>query len=476
MKMKKASTLGAGAVALTVLLAGCGSNTTTTSTVSPNTAATAASTAAASTAPAKKVTITAESFKADQKEKNDQLDQRIARFKAKYPNVEFKKDDWQYNPLEIGIKMASNSAPTEYTTYATEGKVLVDKKWIADITDSMNAWEHAKDMNDLLSKPFVVNGRTYGVPIDGYVMTITLNKKLFKEKGVPLPPMDWTWDDLLDAARKINDPAKGIAGFIPMGKGPEAGWNWTNFLYAAGGDVQKLDNGKVVSLFDSEAGLQALQFYKKLKDENLIPQNWALGYGDALNAFAQGRGAMVMCGSGNAADTAINEGGISKDDLVVYPMPSFTKGGKHTGVLGGNYRVINPKSDKDQQQMAFKWIVDEYFTDDFLKSTQKEIEDRKTKNRVYIPQPINYWKDSSDFGKKYTDLLAKYDNVFKYDPQLLALWDGKPEAQYEAQKFYTEMANVIQKVFTTKDVDLKKLLTDTSTKVQTEVFDKVKVE
>lgn len=229
--------------------------------------------------------------------------------------------------------MASNSAPTEYTTYATEGKVLVNKKWVADMTDSMNTWDHAKDMNDLLSKPFVINGKTYGVPVDGYVMTITLNKKLFKEKGVELPPIDWTWDDLLDAARKISDPAKGIAGFIPMGKGPEAGWNWTNFLYAAGGDVQKLDNGKVVGQFNSEAGLKALEFYKKLKDENLIPQNWALGYGDALNAFSQGRGAMVMCGSGNAADTAINEGGISKDDLVVYPIPSLTKGGKHSRVF-----------------------------------------------------------------------------------------------------------------------------------------------
>jgi multiple sugar transport system substrate-binding protein len=284
MRAKKASTMSA--IALTVLIAGCSSSNGTSSTTSPAPAAKESTPAAATAAPAaKKVTITAQSFKADQKEKNDQLDQRIARFKTKFPNADFKKDDWQYNPLEIGIKMASNSAPTEYTTYATEGKVLVDKKWVADITDSMSSWAHAKDMNDLLSKPFVVNGKTYGVPIDGYVMTITLNKKLFKEKGVDLPPMDWTWDDLLAAARKINDPAKGIAGFIPMGKGPEAGWNWTNFLYAAGGDVQKLDNGKVVGVFNSDAGLQALEFYKKLKDENLIPQNRAHGYGDALNSF-----------------------------------------------------------------------------------------------------------------------------------------------------------------------------------------------
>ncbi|MNH90347.1 Lipoprotein LipO precursor [compost metagenome] len=474
MKPMKYSVIGCAA--LTLVVAGCSSTSpTSTGTTSPE-ASKAAATSAPTAAPAKKVSISVQGFKSDQKEKNEQLDLRIQRFKGKFTNAEIKKDDWQYNPQEIGIKMASNSAPSEYTTYATEGKVLVDKKWIADISDSMSRWKHANDMNDLLSKPFVVNGKTYGIPLDGYVMTITLNKKLFRDKGVELPPMDWTWDDFLDSARKLNDPAKGVAGFIPMGKGPEAGWNWTNFLYAAGGDVQKVEGGKVIGQFNSEAGLKALEFYKKLKDENLIPQNWALGYGDALNAFAQGRGAMVMCGSGNAADTAINEGGISKDDIVVYPMPAVSKGSKHTGVLGGNYKVLNPKGSKEEQEMTFKWVVDEYFTDEFLTSTQKEIEDRKGKNRIYIPQPINYWKDSSDFGKKYADILAKHDNVFKYDPQLLSLWDGKPEAQYEGQKFYTEIANVIQKIFTTKGIDVKKELEEVSVKVQKEIFDKVKIE
>ncbi|MDQ0887028.1 ABC-type glycerol-3-phosphate transport system substrate-binding protein [Paenibacillus sp. V4I9] len=82
MKAKKASAISA--IALTVLLAGCGTNSTTTSTTSSP--ASAKETAAATATPAaKKVTITAQGFKPDQKEKNDQLDQRISRFKAKTP-------------------------------------------------------------------------------------------------------------------------------------------------------------------------------------------------------------------------------------------------------------------------------------------------------------------------------------------------------------------------------------------------------
>src|SRR5690606_1010885 len=49
-------------------------------------------------------------------------DDKIRRFNEVYPNVEIVKSDWQYNPNEIGIKMAANEAPTLFNTYATEGK------------------------------------------------------------------------------------------------------------------------------------------------------------------------------------------------------------------------------------------------------------------------------------------------------------------------------------------------------------------
>lgn len=424
---------------------------------------------------AEPVTITVQGQKPDKKEAIEQLNLKIDRFKKANPNVTIKTDDWEYNPNEIGIKMAANNAPTEFTSYLTEGRALAERNWAADLTSLYNSWSHKDDINPIMAGPVTVDGKIYGVPVDAYVMTITLNKKIFEEKGVPLPPLDWTWQDLIDVAKKVNDPAKGIAGFIPMGKGNEAGWNWTNYLYAAGGDVQTVADGKVTATFNSDAGLKALQFYKDLKDANVLPKNWALGYGDALNLFNQGRGAMVMCGSGNAADAAINTGGISKDDIVVYPIPSLEKGGKHTGVLGGSFKVINPKASAAEQKTAFNWITSEYFTDDYINAIDSEIATRKGENKIYVPQTIFYFKQESDFGKKFTDMLAKHDNVFTYDPTLMSMLDGKPEAQYEAQQTYAEISNVIQKVLTTKNIDLKKALDDAAKKVQTEVYDKIKV-
>ncbi|RKP46786.1 sugar ABC transporter substrate-binding protein [Cohnella endophytica] len=475
-----------GALAFVIVLAGCGSgknegnasSTPPASTTDATDGSTPdASTPAAPTPNADPVSIVAYAWPADKTEENATLDARIKRFEAKYPNVTVTPKYWKYENTEIAIKMASNSAQTEFTTWATEAQMLSSKKWIIDLTDKLNGWTYAKDLNSVALAPFIIDGKTYGIPIDAYGMTITINKKLFKDKGVELPPLDWTWDDMLTAAKAVNDPAKGIAGFVPMGKGTESGWNWTNFLYSAGGEVESVADGKVTATFNSEAGLKALQFYKDLKDANVIPKTWALGYGDALTLFKQGRAAMVMCGSGNALDTAINQGGLNKDDLLIYPIPSMTKGGKHIGIAGGNYKVINGLATKEQQQAAFDFVVDEYFTDAYLDSIDAQITSQKGKNQVYVPQLINYWNDDSEYGKKYEAVLAKHDNVYKFPAELSQLMESKKEASYETQAYYGELANVIQKVFTSKgDIDLQKILDDAAAKIQKNNFDKVKIE
>jgi multiple sugar transport system substrate-binding protein len=450
-----------------LLLAGCSSSSKPTASLVPD--------SNPSGIPPARVSIAINSFPADKTEENKTLDAKIGRFSAKFPHVAISKNAWAYQNTEIALKMAANTAPTEFTTWATEGKLLADRKWIADLTDYLAAWPQAKALNEQAWQAFVIGGKTYAVPIDVYSMTITINKKLFAAKGIALPPLDWTWDELLAAAQAVNDPAKGIAGFIPMGKGTEAGWNWTNYLYAAGGDIETVADGKVTAAFNSDAGVRAMTFYQKLMSSGVFPENWALGYGDALTLFNQGRGAMVMCGGGNAVDVAINQGGLKAEDLALYPIPSMVKGGKHTGVLGGNYKVVNGQASKEEQQAAFNFIIDEYFSDAYIDAISKQIEAQKALNKVYVPALINYWDQNSDYGKKVTAMIAKHDNVFVYAPELNALFDSKPEATYETQAYYAEVTKVIQKVFTTKDVDIKQLLDEAAAKLQRDVFDKVKI-
>ncbi|WHX49916.1 extracellular solute-binding protein [Paenibacillus woosongensis] len=422
----------------------------------------------------RKITIKVHYPLPDETTLRQQEDDKIARFQAKYPNVTIIKDDWAYDVNEIGVKMAANEAPTFYNTWATEANFLVERGWVADITELWNNWEYKNQMNEVLQSQFNVDGKVYGVTQNGYITSTVVNKKLVEDRGITLPALDWTWDDMYDVAKAAADPKKGISGIAPMGKGNEAGWNWTNFLFEAGGDIETVEDGKVKAVFNSEAGVKALDFYKKLRwKANAIPQDWALGWGDAVSSFQQGRTAMVIAGAFDVLQAALNEGGMKPEDVVAYPMPAAEKGGKHYGILGGNYLVINPNATKDEQEMAFRYITFDYFTDEALKSVEDTIQARKAEGKYFVPTPLEYFSDDSEYAAKVKAIYEKYDNVYKYDPELFNLLEGKPEAQFGTQDYYATMSNVVQESFSKKGADSKKQLDAAAKFVQENYFDKI---
>jgi hypothetical protein len=91
-----------------------------------------------------------------------------------------------------------------------------------------------------------------------------------------------------------------------------------------------------------------------------------------------------------------------------------------------------------------------------------------------VPPHMDYYKPDSEYGKKVQDLLAKYDNAFKYDPEEAALLDGKPEAQYNTQDYYSTMTNVIQEVFSKKNTDSKQLLDSAAKEMQEKYYNNIK--
>lgn len=485
--MRKFTSVISVLMAASLVLAACGSNNNngnnTASSSAPASTTPASSEAPAdsgSAAPAddltqKKVTISIYYPTPDRVEDRKLEDDKIARFNQVYPNVEIVKSDWQYNPQEIGIKMGANEAPTLFNTYATEGKFLAEKGWAADITDLWNSYDKKEQFNNLLASQFIINDKVYGIPQRGYVVGTVVNTKMLKDKGITPPPFNWTWDDMLNTAKAATDVNAGISGFAPMGKGNEAGWNWTNFLFEAGGEIQTVDT-KVTAAFNSEAGLKALEFYNKLKWEaNAIPQDWALGWGDAVGAFAQGRTAMVVAGADGPVDQALNQGGMSPGDIEVYPMPAAQAGGKHTGVLGGDFLVINPNASPDEQAIAFQYAVFDYFQDNFLTSLDTNIQARKAENKYFIPPVIEYFDMASEYGQKVKAVYDKYDNVYQYKQEVLDLLDARPEAQFNTQDYYAAMTNVIQEVFSKKGVDLKATLDAAAKTVQEKFYDTIKL-
>src|SRR5258705_10817635 len=114
---------------------------------------------------------------------------------------------------------------------------------------------------------FAQGGLNYAVEADGRVMSLPLNldpwvvyynKELFDAKGVAFPK---TFAEMIDAAAKLNDPSKGIAGFVGRGLKNANVPVWSSFLLGYGGGFVDAD-GKLMT--DRPEAIESAKMYQTL--------------------------------------------------------------------------------------------------------------------------------------------------------------------------------------------------------------------
>ncbi len=110
-----------------------------------------------------------------------------------------------------------------------------------------------------------VDGKTYSMPWFQCVMALYYRKDLYKLAGLDpnKPPKDW--DEFYRYCQKLTIPEKGQYGFGFQSTPSGTAFHWINFLWQAGGDVVAQDKkGEWHCVFNDEAGVAALEYFRKL--------------------------------------------------------------------------------------------------------------------------------------------------------------------------------------------------------------------
>ncbi|MDP6152673.1 MAG: extracellular solute-binding protein [Phycisphaeraceae bacterium] len=97
---------------------------------------------------------------------------------------------------------------------------------------------------------------------------LVFRKDLFDEHNVAYPTVQWTWDDMYEAARKLTNPEIGTYGLL-LGRGKHESWYWVTFLWSAGGEVmvynEQTDEWRCT--FNTREAATALDMYVRLAAE-----------------------------------------------------------------------------------------------------------------------------------------------------------------------------------------------------------------
>lgn len=181
-----------------VLLSGCGSNTTEKPAGKPADAQTEKSAAGADEA----VTIRLDQFSGSGASE-EALKKMIVKFNEQYPNVKVELQSFGYDDYftQLQSKIVGGSAADvfelnfeNFVAYASED-VLLD---IGDLIGDTSGF------NQTALEAFQYDGKQFGIPNSFSNVVLIYNKDLFDKAGVSYPTDDWTWMDMLEAAKKIR--------------------------------------------------------------------------------------------------------------------------------------------------------------------------------------------------------------------------------------------------------------------------------
>ncbi|HEY4136921.1 MAG TPA: extracellular solute-binding protein, partial [Casimicrobiaceae bacterium] len=186
-------------------------------------------------------------------------------------------------------------------SYHVQKRQFAKNNWLTDLRPMIN--DKALAAPDLDFADFAQGGLNYAVESDGRVMSLPLNldpwvvyynKELFDAKGIAYPK---TFAEMIDAAAKLNDASKGVAGFVGRGLKNANVPVWSSFLLGYGGGFVDA-NGKLTT--NTPEAIEAGKMYQTLLGK-YGPQGVAgFNWNESQSLFLQGKAAMWLDGIGFA--------------------------------------------------------------------------------------------------------------------------------------------------------------------------------
>ncbi len=286
------------------------------------------------------------------------LEKQAELFEASHPQIRIVLMPWVWTPQQFAGDLAAGKVPDVMTVPPTEGHLLIDTGYVADLTDMMNEWPVSRDMNEAVLAPFVRQDRVYAVPAGIYIMGLFYDKHLFRKAGLvdsdgePVPPA--TWSKFADAARVIKAKT-GSAGFCIFTQYNQGGWTFLNWGWQAGGDFERREGNGWRAVFDERPIVDAMQFVKDLRWKyGVLQDELFLDVEHGLPMIAAHQCGMAMVAPDWFNDITTQYGG-DLDDLGLTVLPAGPAG--NANVMGGAYYVINANAPHEVQQAAFEWIT-----------------------------------------------------------------------------------------------------------------------
>ena len=359
-------------------------------------------------------------------EANDLLKQFAAQYKEETGvTVEISYVPWENQRATTLAKIASGNTPDILHGNSNQGTAeWVEMGAMTDLADYISDEMRA----ELIPTAFDELG-TFAIPfLQSPEVAIFYRPELFEKAGVTPPASDkaWTWDEFVDAAKKLTIDEdgdgvpeqwgfaeRGLAGFIAMK-------SYIPHLWAFGADIIEPDgNGGWQSGLGNKAAKDAIAAQVALvnSDKVLKPSYITWGLPEAMRAWGNNEMAMFACGMWWASSVETEFGHKYGVDYDVMAFPVSEKGNEFSFSTYDYFTIPTTSKNKEEAYKFIEWIMldpkrmaDLAVVDFYLPPTTKSALADPRFSDESLPiwaERFSLWADSSRFmpaSSKYAGL------------------------------------------------------------------------
>lgn len=310
---------------------------------------------------------------------------------------------------KITAEIAGGNPPELYTAGPPDLMALISFKAVASIDDlAKNAkTKITKEMfqpglRGLIAKDGVLRA----VPVETSATGLYYNADAFQAAGIAKAPA--TWEELVDSAKKLTDPAKGKWGIVlPTTMEQYTGQIWLSFLAQAGGRLLSEDEKKAA--FNSPEGEKALQFWVDLINKYKVAPLQQLDANQITQMYGTGTVGMMV-----SHPTWIEQSKTFPFKTATAKQPGDKQPGS---TLGGWYITVLEQS--KNKEGAYDFLA-------WLTKPEHNVKWITGMGSLPAQQAIIDTKEYQDYVKS-TPLVTPFNEALKSD-----VWTPPATGQYSA--------------------------------------------
>ena len=256
--------------------------------------------------------------------------------------------------LEAGAQ--GGEMPDVFWMHSNESQRYMSNEILLDLTDMSKYPEEIKEL-------YTYDGKVYGIPKDIDTIALWYNKTMFDEAGVAYPDETWTWDTVVENAKKLtkeDGSQYGIA--IRNDNNQEA---YYNIVYDMGGEI--ISDDKKTSGYDDPNTIKAMQYIEKLIQDGSMPSMETMSENNPDILLKSGKSAMSFHGSWMVS-TFKQEDYIKENcDCAVMPMDADS--GRRVSIYNGLGWAAAASGDNTENA----WKLIEYLGSEKAQQKQAEL-------------------------------------------------------------------------------------------------------